>query len=429
VAPGEQHSTLAYVRGSLALGGSHDPAVARAFAAEGRALAHEIAWVDGEMMCLALEGLALVAAGDVDEGMRRLDDAAAAAVAGAIADARLAEVVCCHLIDACKRVRDFRRAGEWCARVEEMAVRYGDAGMIATCRIHHGDVLVSRGDWNEAERALTAACRESTGVGRRVLDGLVRLAELRRRQGRVEEARALVAEAELHPRAGLVRAALALDAREPARAADEVERLLRRLGERDRLERAAPLELLVRAELGRGRDEAAERPTAELERLAAAVGTPALRAAAVFARGRLQRSRGSADAAPSLEGAADLFSEADVPYEAAQARLELARALHQLGRGQDADRAARRAQVEFSRIGATRSRDDAAGRTDEVLTPREREILRLLALGSSNEEIAERLAMSVPAVESHIADVYAKIGASGGTARAAATAYALSHEV
>jgi hypothetical protein len=88
----------------------------------------------------------------------------------------------------------------------------------------------------------------------------------------------------------------------------------------------------------------------------------------------MQRSRGSADAASSLEDAADLFSEAEVPYEAAQARLELARALHELGRGHDADRAARRAQVEFSRLGG--SRDDAAGRTDEVLTPREREILR-----------------------------------------------------
>ena len=67
---------------------------------------------DGEMVCLALEGLAMVAAGRVDEGMRRLDEATTAAVSGEIRDARIVEVVCCHLIDACQRVRDFDRAGE-----------------------------------------------------------------------------------------------------------------------------------------------------------------------------------------------------------------------------------------------------------------------------------------------------------------------------
>jgi len=139
--------------------------------------------VDEEMACLALEGLALVASGDVDEGMRRLDEATTAAVAGDVAFLRIVETICCHLIDACQRVRDLERAEEWCRRVEDLSQRHDDVEMFATCRTHYADLLVWRGDWQEAETMLTAACRDLGGVPRKVTDGIVRLAELRRRQG------------------------------------------------------------------------------------------------------------------------------------------------------------------------------------------------------------------------------------------------------
>jgi pimeloyl-ACP methyl ester carboxylesterase/DNA-binding CsgD family transcriptional regulator len=57
------------------------------------------------------------------------------------------------------------------------------------------------------------------------------------------------------------------------------------------------------------------------------------------------------------------------------------------------------------------------------LTEREVEVLRHLAGGKTNAEIAEELFVSVRTVERHIANIYAKIGARG---RANATAYALS---
>ena len=112
--------------------------------------------------------------------MRLLDEATTSAVAGEIAVVRMVEVICCHLIDACQRVRDLDRAAEWCLRVEEISDRYADADMFATCRTHYADLLVWRGQWSEAERTLTAACRDLGGVPRKVADGLVRLAELRR---------------------------------------------------------------------------------------------------------------------------------------------------------------------------------------------------------------------------------------------------------
>jgi DNA-binding NarL/FixJ family response regulator len=57
------------------------------------------------------------------------------------------------------------------------------------------------------------------------------------------------------------------------------------------------------------------------------------------------------------------------------------------------------------------------------LTAREVEVLRLLAEGQTNKEIAATLVVSIPTVQRHIANIYGKIGARG---RADATAYAIS---
>ncbi len=60
------------------------------------------------------------------------------------------------------------------------------------------------------------------------------------------------------------------------------------------------------------------------------------------------------------------------------------------------------------------------------LTAREVEVLRRLAGGRTNSEIAEELFVSVRTIERHIANIYGKIGTRG---RANATAYALSHNL
>src|SRR5581483_2035303 len=116
-APSLASPYVPYIRGYLALLGRHDPETARAASAEALELARAVGAVDVEMLALALEGLALVSSGAVDDGMRRLDAAAAAAVGGEMTDADSIETVCCLLIDACKRVRDLERAQEWCLRV------------------------------------------------------------------------------------------------------------------------------------------------------------------------------------------------------------------------------------------------------------------------------------------------------------------------
>jgi pimeloyl-ACP methyl ester carboxylesterase len=62
--------------------------------------------------------------------------------------------------------------------------------------------------------------------------------------------------------------------------------------------------------------------------------------------------------------------------------------------------------------------------TGEPLTARERAIINRLARGLTNKEIAHELAIAVPTVERHLANIYTKIGARR---RADATAYAIRH--
>ncbi|MDX6628718.1 MAG: hypothetical protein QOH00_964, partial [Gaiellales bacterium] len=277
--PQPEHALLAYLRANRALNAEHDPAEARRLAAAGVESAVAAGATEFEMICRALEGLALVADGEVREGMRLLDAATAAAIAGEVTTVRIVEVICCHLIDACQRVRDLDRAGEWCLRVEEISQRYVDAEMFATCRTHYADLLVWRGRWREAEETLTAACRDLGGVPRKVVEGVVRLAELRRRQGQPDQAEALLVEAEGHRLALLVRAALYLDRADAPGAVEQAERYLRRVGEHDRFERAPALELLVRARLGLGDRSPAAAAADELERTADEGGTAPQRAA------------------------------------------------------------------------------------------------------------------------------------------------------
>jgi tetratricopeptide (TPR) repeat protein len=362
VPAGYEHGLLMYLRARLALAGAHDPEAAYRLACEGADIARMGGAFDGQMVCLALEGLAMVADGRVAEGMRRLDEATTAAVSGEIRDARVVEVVCCHLIDACQRVRDFDRAGEWCRRVEEISSRFDDAEMFATCRTLYREVLVWQGAWREAERTLNAVCREFAHVPGKSVDGLVRLAELRRRQGRLDDAAALLDEVGHHRLGAVTRAALALDRGDANAAAAEAERFLRGVGDRDRFERVHALEVLVRARLTLGARDEAEAAARELEAIAATAGTRPLRAAALLARGRVERGRDLERGRAALEDAQELFGESGVRYEAAIASLELAAVLRELGREQEEQNAEHRARDEFAELASQRPSERCGSR-------------------------------------------------------------------
>jgi LuxR family transcriptional regulator, maltose regulon positive regulatory protein len=421
-----EHGWVELIRGHLAMQVGRDPAKALTHAARARAIGHDSGVVDVEMMAIALEGLALVCEGEIDEGMRRLDEATAATVAGELDDLDAISSCCCYLIDACKRVRDFERAAQWCEHVKGFCEQWSDRVTFAACRAHYADILIWRGEWGQAEAELRSSLGPLADIHpNRIADGMVRLAELRRRQGRFEDAERLLEAAGGHFLAPLVRAALALDRGDPSAAAHEAERALRRLPAEGVTDRAPALEIIVRARLANGEPEAAQAAAQDMRAIAAVARTAASAAAASFAEGLLAASVSEWEPARlAFEDAADLYARSGGRWEAAHARRNLARTLRALGHDEAAEREARAADEALRGLGAQAPASDAAT-APAGLSARELEVLRLIARGRSNQEIAAELVLSVRTVERHIANIYDKIGISGRAARAAAASYAL----
>ncbi len=432
VEPCPEHGWLAIREGEIAFMLENDIAATRRLARRARAIARSLGAGDLELSALALEGLALASEGRVAEGIRRLDEVSAAAVAGEISELWAVGRACCYLITACERVRDFERASQWCVRMLEFAKRWRIPSLFAVCRAHYAAVLVWRGTWDEAEVELEAAMREFAGSRPGMgFEAVVRLAELRRRQGRLEEATALFREVEFHPYAQLGLAAVALDGSDAALAAELAERFLRKLGAENRLQRVAGLELLVRALVALSERERARAALADLEALVAEVGTDPLRAVALAAEGAVAAAEGEPERARlHFEDAVDLFQRSGAPFETARVRIELARVLETLARQDAAVQQARtayeamraiRAQGEAERAAALLRELDAgqAGGAAAALTRRELEVLRLVAQGLSNPEIAERLVLSGHTVHRHLANILRKLGLPSRAAAAA----------
>jgi hypothetical protein len=226
-----EHALLAIQEGLAAFLRHSDPTAACAHAASGRELARRFGLVDLEMLALAIEGASLVASGELARGMGQLDEATAAALGGEMHQPDLIGLACCFMIYACERVRDFDRAGQWCTRMKAYCDRNGLRSVTAVCRMHYATVLTERGEWRDAETELMTASELLAQRPMLQAEAVARLGELRRRQGRLDEAGALFERVAFHPRAQLGQAALALDRDDPQGAVGWAERFLRQLPE------------------------------------------------------------------------------------------------------------------------------------------------------------------------------------------------------
>jgi len=267
-------------------------------------------------------------------------------------------------------------------------------------------------------------------------EGRVRLGELRRRQGKLDEAMKLFERGGSHPLASLGRASVMFDRGDFKSAADLAERHLRRLPVKNRTERAAALELMVRACVEQGRAQEAAQAVAELHAIAAEAGTGPLRALASLAAGVVAaRSDDPTSARKHLEDAVDLFQESGAPFETGRARVELAGVMRALGRPEVAVDEARRAIDDLEPLGASYELARARAVLDPLttepagappvagdrkgLTPREIEILRLISTGLNNQAIAERLFISQHTVHRHVANTLTKLNVSSRSAAVA----------
>ena len=140
--------------------------------------------------------------------------------------------------------------------------------------------------------------------------------------------------------------------------------------------------------------------------------------------------QGEARAAlPILRRAFEYWDRLACPYEAARVRVRIGEACRMLGdeeAGMLEDDAARTA---FERLGAggeLARLDFSPGRPDGALTPRELEVLRLIADGQTNKGVANALGLSERTVDRHVSNILGKLGVAS---RAAATAYACSRHL
>jgi DNA-binding NarL/FixJ family response regulator len=430
--PRPEHAWLAVREAEVALA-TGAPADAQVAAERAIALAATLGREDIQVVGRSLQGLSLVQEGIVDEGMRRLDESAVAATAGDVDDLMWIGKVCCFLITACERVGDVERATQWCAEVKEFAQRWELQTLFSICRTQYAAVLLQEGAWAEAEAELQSALAV-LGGGRRSsrAEGIARLGELRRRQGRLDEARSLFADAEHSWTARTGQVKLALDEGDAASALALAERLERGTRDGGRLDRIEALSLLAHAAAAAGATRTAIETSRELGELAERVGTTAARATAAQASGLAARSAGEPETARCrLEDAVDLFGAGEAPYERARARLQLAEVLLELGaddRGRAEASAARDTFFELDArrdlatadqlLGRDATREDGAG----PLTRREREVLAFVAAGRTNKEIAGELVVSEHTVHRHVANILRKLGEPTRAAAAARAA-------
>lgn len=383
---------------------------------------------------LHLEGRLTVYSGRVGEGLTLLDEAMIAVVAGEVSPI-FAGSIYCSSIEACQELSDFGRAGQWTHALATWCDAQPDlVAFTGQCAVHRGQLMRLHGAFDDAVRELERAAERyalvSGGEPALALAHYER-GEVLRLKGDYDAAEAAFATAaELGHSAQPGRALLRCDrGRHPA----AVSAIRQLLAERvDPVHRsqvlAAAVTVLVRA----GEIDEATPLASELTACGDSFGCTALQASAAYARACIALERGEADRAlGAARRAAELWTQLSGPYEAARSRVIVGSALRMLGDEESGTAELRGAKRTFGELGAAAderavtkvlSPRDAPG----GLSPREVEVLRLVAAGKSNSAIAAELVLAEKTVARHLSNIFTKLGVRS---RTAAAAFAHEHDL
>jgi ATP/maltotriose-dependent transcriptional regulator MalT len=421
------------LRGYLAI--DHDLHLARDLME--RAITYAVASGDPDLELIARGDLGIVRikSGEVDEGLNLIDEAMAGVSAGEHTRHDTLVFVCCIMLTACGLVSDFERASQWSRVAEDFLDAHSCPFLYAECRAIHGNILIAKGRWLEAEQQLQSAIELTDGAYPVVhTPAVAYLADLKLRRGLIEEAESLLAGIEQELAAALPLAAIKLVRGQPSLAQALLERALRSDPE-DSIVSTRALEMLVDVHLLIGDRQAASTVLSRLQSLACQKTWLEASARASMAAGRFALAEHEEMAALGhFEQAMDRFSRLGLPWESARARLAGAEAM-KAQNTQLATVEAQGALAAFEGLGATVDAAAAAAllrtlgiRTRPgpkgvgLLTEREREVLRLLGRGLSNPEIADRLVISRKTAAHHVSSVLAKLDLRN---RSEAATYAL----
>jgi DNA-binding CsgD family transcriptional regulator len=386
---------------------------------------------DPELMALALhaQGHMLVLAGRVPEGLALLDEAMVTVTTAELSPF-VVGIVYCGVILACQEGFEVARAREWTLELTRWVDQQRDlVAFTGRCRVHRAEILQLGGSWSEAfAEAQVAVERFGTTKTAAVGLALYRQGELLRLRGEFKAAEAAYRDASRNgwePQPGLAQLRLAQGNRDAAHAA--VRRAFAEVTEP--LKRAALLPALVEIALAAGEVQEARAACLELSELAQQFQSAMLDAIVAHAQGAVALAEGDApEALANLRTAQRIWLELDAPYEVARTRELIAQACCDLGDDEAGTLELEAARELFERLGAAPdlARVTMKGGPKHGLSDRELEVLRLVAAGRTNREIAATLVISEHTVARHLQNIYAKLGLSS---RAAATAFAFEHEL
>lgn len=393
-------------------------------------------FLDPELTTLARigQGRCLIYVGQIDEGVALLDEAMVAVGAQEISPIAVGDAYC-TVIEGCHELFDIRRAHEWTVALTRWCDAQPDLVLYrGQCLVHRAEIMKLRGAWPDALEELTHVIdRLADPTGSRVLGtGSYLRGELHLLRGELADAEEAFRSANTlgnDPQPGLALLRLAQGRADVADAT--IRRVLDEAG--DPITRARVLGPYVEIVLACGDDVVAARAAAdELTGLAAELDKPFLHALSAYVTGAVLLAEDDPNnALVLLRRAWRGWRELEAPYEAARTRVLIARACRALGDDDGAEMELDAARSGFAELGATPDiawvaslSRLASASLPGGLTPREVEVLALVAKGLTNRDVAEQLVISEKTVASHVSHIFTKLGLS---ARAAATAYAYEH--
>ena len=364
-----------------------------------------------------IQGRALMLKQQVDEGLALLDEAMIVVSAEELSPI-MTGLIYCSVIDACQQVYAMGRAWEWTAALAQWCEAQPQmVAFTGTCLVHRAEIMQLHGDWGDAIEEARRACE-------------------RYAQGSEQQppAAAFYQQAEVHrgydPHPGL--ALLRLTKGRADAAASAIRRALS--ATTDPLQRTRLLPAYVEIMVSAGDFEDARSACRELASIARSFETGALGAMAAHARGAVELAEGDAQAAlGSLRHAFEAWQQVGAPYEATRVRVLVALACREFGDDEGARLELEAARAVFERLGAAPdlARIDSLAKGTSPghphgLTPRELQVLLLVAAGKTNKAIAAELFLSEKTVDRHVSNIFNKLDVPS---RAAATAYAYKHKL